>query len=467
MAALRVAVAASGGRDSTALLHCTARAAAALGVEVVALHVHHGLMPQADAWLRQVQAQCRRWGVAFSSRTLQTRPPRGASVEAWARGERYRALAEMAQEAQCSIVLLAHHRRDQAETWLLQALRGGGPAGLSAMPRQAEREGLVWARPWLEQPREAIEAYVRRHRLKHVEDESNAESRFARSRLRRDIWPALVQAFPDAEICLTRAASRAQEAAALAVEVAAADLPAVRQGSALRVPPWMALPPARRRNAVRIWLADALQAPVPESLVERLCSDLPQRRAGRWPAPPAELRLYRGLLTVADAPAEAAPASKAGAAAKTDRRQPLVVDLHRPGNFRLAPWGGCLVVRTTETDGAPAGVLRHAVARDREGGESFRAAPGAAARSLKKQYQSRGVPVWDRTGPLLYTAAGELLFVPGLGFEGALRARPGQPQLSLTWVPDTPAPTAGTGRTTGRATRRTTGRATGRRQPGG
>ena len=146
MATPRVAVAVSGGRDSTALLHCTVRTAAALGVGVVALHVHHGLMPAADAWLAQVQAQCRRWGVAFCSRRLQTHPPRGASVEAWARAERYRALAEMAREAGCSIVLLAHHRRDQAETWLLQALRGGGPAGLSAMPQEAVREGITWAR---------------------------------------------------------------------------------------------------------------------------------------------------------------------------------------------------------------------------------------------------------------------------------------------------------------------------------
>jgi len=88
MDAPRVAVAASGGRDSTALLHCTARAAAAIGVQVTALHVHHGLRPQADDWLLQVQGQCRRWGVAFMSRRLDAAPARGESVEAWARRER-------------------------------------------------------------------------------------------------------------------------------------------------------------------------------------------------------------------------------------------------------------------------------------------------------------------------------------------------------------------------------------------
>ena len=84
-------------------------------------------------------------------------------------------------------------------------------------------------------------------------------------------------------------------------------------------------------------------------------------------------------------------------------------------------------------------LLRHVVARDREGGESFRATRGASERSLKKHFQARGVPAWDRSGPLLYTAAGELLFVPGLGLSADQLAAPGQPQLSLTWVPDAPA----------------------------
>ncbi|MFY9514233.1 MAG: ATP-binding protein, partial [Rubrivivax sp.] len=104
-----VAVAASGGRDSTALLHATARAASALGLEVHALHVHHGLVAEADAWLQQVQTQCRRWRAAglplhFHAQRLNSQPGAGDSVEAWARRERYRALAAMAQAAGCSLV---------------------------------------------------------------------------------------------------------------------------------------------------------------------------------------------------------------------------------------------------------------------------------------------------------------------------------------------------------------------------
>ncbi len=436
MAAPRVAVAASGGRDSTALLHCVVRSAAALGIEVVALHVHHGLMPAADDWLRQVRAQARGWGAAFISQRLDGRPPRGASVEAWARGERYRALATMARDAGCSLVLLAHHRRDQAETWLLQALRGGGPAGLAAMPRQASRQGLVWARPWLDQPRQAIDAYVQRHRLGFVDDASNADSRFTRNRLRAVVWPALLGAFPHAETTLADAAARAQEAAALASEVAELDLASLQQDGGLRVDLWQALPPARRRNALRAWLGGALAAPVGESLVRRLCGELPRARSGRWPAPGAELRLYRGVLAVAmpEQPCQ--------------RREPVTIDLHRPGIWALPGWQGHFVVHETTAGGALPATLGEVTARERAGGESFRLAPRGAARSLKKQFQARGLAAWEREGPLLYTAAGDLLFVPGLGIEASQLAATGQAQLTLCWVP------------TGAA-------ATGCRQPGG
>ncbi len=293
----RVAVATSAGRDSTALLHCTLRAAAPLGIEVLALHVHHGLMPQADTWLKQVREQARRWGAVFDCRRLEGRPGPGDSVEAWARAGRYAALAEMAANAGCSMVLLAHHRRDQAETWLLQALRGAGPAGLSAMPMQARRGGIEWARPWLAEPREAIEAYVQRHRLRHADDASNADAQWARARLRQTVWPALAAAFPRAEQTLAAAAALAQQAARLADEVAALDLPAVTDGAALRIEAWRQLPPARRRNALRAWLAQVCGVLPPETLLRRLEAEWPGPSARRWHAPGGELRQHRGRLT--------------------------------------------------------------------------------------------------------------------------------------------------------------------------
>ena len=204
MNAGRIAVAYSGGRDSTALLHATLVAAAEQGIEVFALHVHHGLSPNADAWLAHCEQQCRRWAragkpIAFAADRLTTLSAHGESIEAWARQARYRALREMALAHSVTIVLLAHHRRDQAETLLLQALRGGGVAGLAGMPRSVLRDGITWQRPWLDKPRAEVDAYVRRHRLKFIEDDSNADPRFARNRLRSQVWPALAAAFEQAE----------------------------------------------------------------------------------------------------------------------------------------------------------------------------------------------------------------------------------------------------------------------------
>ena len=427
-----VAVAVSGGRDSTALLHCTLRMARPLGLQVLALHVHHGLQPAADVWLARVRSQARRWGAGFDSRRLAGMPAPGESIEAWARHERYAALAEMAHAAHASLVLLAHHRRDQAETWLLQALRGGGPAGLSAMPRLAQRQGLQWVRPWLDQPREAIESYLRQHRLRAVDDPSNADPRLARSRLRLQVWPALQAAFGDAETALAQSSRRAQEAAALAAEVAASDLPACTSDGDLLLPAWQALPPARRANALRHWLADAAKSsgagPVTDSLVQRLLDELPQTRSARFPAAGAELRVYRGRLSMA------LPLALPQATGPL-RLPALALCLSHPGDYPVPGWPGWFEVSACQHGGVAPALLQGLQARAREGAEQFQRAPRTPPRSLKKQSQGQAVPAWQRQGPLLYTAGGQLLFVPWLGLDARCLAPPGQPQLSLRWVP--------------------------------
>lgn len=425
-----VAVAASGGRDSTALLHATARAARDLGLDVHALHVHHGLVPEADDWLSDLQARCAHWRRAglplhFHATRLSGAPARGESVEAWARTGRYRALATMAREAGCSLVMLAHHRRDQAETLLLQALRGGGPTGLAAMPRRAERAGLVWARPWLDHPREAIEAYVRRHRLRFVDDASNADERFARNRLRRAVWPALVAAFPEAEAQLAAAAQAVADAAAVLDERARDDHAEVVEAGRLNVARWQALPAPRRRLVLQAWLQGAAGR-APRTLVQRLADELPAARSGEWPAPGGVCRLYRGSLVFETrASVAATPAVPPSA---------LRLDLSKPGRHLLPAWGGTLVVRRCREGGIAAVRLRQAELRARAGGESFQAAPRATARSLKKQYQAAGVPEWQRGGPLVFEGDG-LLFVPGLGVDARARAAAGAPQCRLDWEP--------------------------------
>lgn len=426
--ARRVAVAASGGRDSTALLHATCRSARDLGLEVVALHVHHGLMPQADAWLAHVQRQCARWAragmpVRFEAYRVTQRPGAGDSVEAWARRQRYRALAQLAKEQGADLVLLAHHRRDQAETVLLQALRGAGPAGLAAMPRSAVREGITWCRPWRDLPRSAIEAYVRRHHLAHVEDETNHDPRLARSRLRHEVWPALEAAFPEAEVVLGHVAARAHEAAQVLGDMAAQDLAACApDGDALALAPWRALGPARRANALRHWLGARLAGGVPESLIARLVDELPGARTGHaWPAGHGLLRLHRGVCSLVPA----VPAPDGG------RR---VVDLSATGVHAWPDWAGALVVEPSRRGGVPAALLARAELAPRQGGEQFQHAAGGMPRSLKKSYQAAGLGVDARTGPLVHVD-GQLVFVPGLGLDARMVALPGQPRRRLSWRP--------------------------------
>ena len=363
----------------------------------------HGLQPAADAWAEHVEKSCRRWGAHFAMQHLSGKPSRGESVEAWARRGRYLALAAMARAAPTDLVLLAHHRRDQAETFLLQALRGAGPAGLAAMPRQARRDGIVWARPWLEMPGASIDAYVRRHRLRHVEDPSNTDARYARSRLRAQVMPQLCKAFADAEAMLAAASARSAEAQALLSEVAQADLDAIGDGPSLRLAPWRALSEARRGNVLRAWLRERLGRGAPQSLVARLLLELPGSSPAEWPCEGATLRRYRGRLHAVAAPAAQEP-------------------------------GGRLKSTPVAQGGVALDVLRDAQWRARSGGERFQRAVGTPPRSLKKQFQAAGVPAWQRDAPLLFSADGRLLFVPGLGIDARALAAPGEAQCALAWV---------------------------------
>ena len=444
-----IAVACSAGRDSTALLHATLCEATPLGIAVVALHVHHGLSPNADAWLAHLVAQCQRWsrrhpGLQVASQRLTTQPAPGESVEAWARQARYQALLDMAQTHGATLVLLAHHRRDQAETWLLQALRGAGLAGLSAMPASVTRGGVEWRRPWLNQPREAIEAYVRRHRLSHIDDESNDDSRFARNKLRHQVWPALTAAFGDAEAALATSAAWAQEAAAALSELAQLDLERIGCNNALRLEPWLTLSPPRRSNVLRAWLKTQLAnlAPalvsahtggsVSASLVSRLMRELPGTCSARWPWAGGELRLYRGVLTCAAATRVRSPAPVTATALRLAPPRETTLSVRRAGRRVLPGWGGSLQVTRVAQGGVPLAWLAQLDLKPRSGAEQFQAGMNRPPRSLKKQFQSVSVPAWERTGPLLFCGA-QLVFVPGLGLDARVVGTPDQTLFALTW----------------------------------
>lgn len=450
-----VAVAYSGGRDSTALLHATWRACRAeaqcgrAAAEVVALHVHHGLSAQADDWLAHGQAQCAQWaheggGLRWRAHRLSSTPARGDSVEAWARDHRHQALAAMAREEGASVVLLAHHQGDQAETFLLQALRGAGAAGLSAMPpRLCDAEGLWWCRPWLDRPRSAIEAYVAHHRLSFIDDDSNANPRFARNRLRLQVWPAWTAAFPQAEHALAQAARRAQEAQACLTELADMDLAEWAPHGVLRLIPWGQASLPRRGNALRAWLARSGGGRPSRALIERLLVELGEGAGApaRWPCGAGELRRYDAQLSFAvrggqhEAVAPRNTATPATVAAAS-------IVIAGSGRYAVAGWAGTLVARLVDSGGLPwaPGENLHLCLRARQGGEQFQAGPRQPPRSLKKQFQAARIPAWQRDGPLVFQGE-TLVFIPGLGLDARAWAPPGVPQLGLHWEASNRLPT--------------------------
>jgi tRNA(Ile)-lysidine synthase len=242
-----VAVAFSGGADSTALLHA---AAALWPGQVRPLHVNHGLQAAANAFEQQCHAVCAALRLPLQVLTVQAHPQPGQSPEDAARLARYQALAGAAQGAP---VLLGQHADDQAETVLLALGRGAGLSGLAAMPERFERHGAVFLRPLLEVPGVHLRQWLQERALAFIDDPSNADERFARNKLRARLMPALAQAWPHYRQTFARSARHAAQAQLILDEVAAQDL--ALTGCPPLVRALQQLSPARQANALRHWLA--------------------------------------------------------------------------------------------------------------------------------------------------------------------------------------------------------------------
>lgn len=245
-----LAVALSGGADSTALLiACVERWPG----QVSALHVHHGLQAAADDFEQHCRRLCAAWGVPLHVRRVQAQSAPGQSPEEVARRARYAALAGMAGACGAACVMLGHHADDQVETLLLALSRGAGLPGLAAMPAQMQRHGVPMLRPLLQVRGAEIRAWLRARGQGWVEDPSNADTRLTRNRIRQQVLPALDAAFPSFRATFTRSAAHAAQAQAVLDEVAAQDL--LGLGDPPRIAALQALSPARQAQVLRHWLA--------------------------------------------------------------------------------------------------------------------------------------------------------------------------------------------------------------------
>lgn len=260
-AAARLAVAASGGADSAMLAAHAAPLARRLGIDLLIFHVHHGLQAAADDWAAQVRELGRILQVPVHTAWAQVRADSGLGIEAAAREARYAALAGLAGQHGVGHILLAHHQGDQAETVLLRLLRGTGVQGMAAMAPSMPRDGLVYLRPWLNQPRadilRAARAFAALHGWQPVQDPTNADPRYTRAAVRELLAPALDARWPGWQARLADHARHMAEAAGILDEVARADLAALQPAADLAsfaLAPWRELPAARQAQVLRYWL---------------------------------------------------------------------------------------------------------------------------------------------------------------------------------------------------------------------
>ncbi len=252
---LPLAVAFSGGADSTALLlSCVQKWPG----QVRAVHIHHGLQSEADQFAIHCQQLCEKLKVPLVQCKVNAKHEAGQSPEDAARRARYSALSHAVHTHPdlqgVKAVAVAQHADDQVETLLLALSRGAGLPGLASMPAQWTRDGLHWYRPLLNVPGAKLRAYLSNEHVAWVEDPTNQDQQFTRNRIRAQLLPALDQAFPQFRETFARSASHAAEAQEILDEVAATDLLGVLKDGQPCIKALQTLSPARQSLVLRHWL---------------------------------------------------------------------------------------------------------------------------------------------------------------------------------------------------------------------
>jgi tRNA(Ile)-lysidine synthase len=419
----RILIGLSGGVDSVALLHLLHALAPRYSWQLSALHVHHGISRNADDWAAFCAELCQCLNISLVIERVDITPLREHGVEAAARKLRHAAFARQP----CDVVALAHHADDQAETLLLQLLRGAGVRGAGAMAqffRQDNAPSLL--RPLLHCSRGEILEYAAAHRLQWIEDESNADDSYPRNFLRHRILPLLGQRFSGYRAALTRSARHFAEASQLLDELAQLDAAQAVTQDALSIAALQALSPPRARNLLRYFLRHCgmptPQAAQLDTMLQQLReagndAQVHARHAG-W-----EVRRYRGRVYVQPA------------LGKLDLQQMV----RWQGESELEwPALQCRL-QFIETLGAGISLSKLQRApvtlRFRAGGERLQLHTGAPTRTLKNLLQEHYVPPWWRARlPLLYCGV-ELVCVPGVAIAAAYQAGSGEAGVRVEIVP--------------------------------
>ncbi|HVV69374.1 MAG TPA: tRNA lysidine(34) synthetase TilS [Gammaproteobacteria bacterium] len=388
----QVLVAYSGGLDSHVLLHSIASLRRLHPqLEMRAIHINHGLSPKAQDWAEHCRQVCQALNITFLVKSVDVRQHLANwSLEEAARNLRYEALASEMRVGE--YLLLAHTEDDQAETLLLQLLRGSGVRGLAAMPLAKPFATGSLIRPLLHISRKALQHYAIQHQLTWVEDESNLLLTLDRNYLRHQVLPPLATRWPQVKKVLSRVAKHCAEAVELVEELAAVDLSQAggELPHTLSVAALVKLSPARQKNVLRFWLK-SLQLPVPNaSRLAQLQQDFLYSKEHRTPKMTwsgVEIRRFNDSLYAMPA----LPAHDAKIVFSWDMTQPLVI-----------PGLGILTAKPGE-EGVEILAGAEVTVRFRQGGERFHPLGRSGSHPLKKLFQEWRIPPWQRDRlPLIY-----------------------------------------------------------------
>ena len=398
----RYLIAYSGGRDSHVLLHALCLLRDRLPASIEAIHIDHGLQSASGRWASHCLQVCRDLQVPCKTIALELKTVKGKSTEAIARNARYQAIIELMQPG--DTLLTAHHQDDQAETVLLQLLRGAGPAGLAAMPEVAAFGPGYRARPLLGFPRGKLAAYALEQQLKWVEDPSNRDTRFDRNYLRNEVMPPLARRWPSLARTLSRSARHCAEARSLIDEMADRDLTGLLDGptGTLSIDGLCALPKPRARAVLRAWIQHRAFELPDTARLDRILGEMTGAARDRNPLvhwPGVEVRRYRNRLYLREPPGIVDPDLE------------IDWDLGRPLEL---PSGLGVLHLELQPFCLPEGHDHMGKVSFRAKGERVRPAGRPGSQSFKNFFQQRAVPPWERGRiPLLYLG-GELAAVADL-----------------------------------------------------
>ncbi len=414
----RLLVGFSGGLDSTVLLHrLMLWREQAPDVELRAIHIHHGLSPDANRWVEHCEALCKSWRIPLVVERV-TLLNDGSGTEAQARKARYGAFKKALLPGEALVT--AQHLNDQCETFLLALKRGSGPAGLSAMPERAAFAGTQQLRPLLREPRSSLLEWAQQYDLRWIEDESNADDAYDRNFLRLHVVPPLLQRWPHFAEATARSAALCAEQEQLLDELLADELKSlISEEGSLLIAPLLTVSAVRRAALIRRWLGMKGALMPSRAMINRLWEEVALARDDASPIlnlGEGEVRRFRGSLWWVQTP----PSLADETISWPDPTRPLTLP-QAWGTLSFTAGGNIRQPRPDEpvTVRFQASGTLHIVGR--HGG-----------RKIKKIWQELGVPPWLRdTTPLLYY--GETLIAAAGRFvtlEGATEAEEG---MNVVW----------------------------------